>query len=159
MCVANGPFVLNSSRTTITFCESQPTVVFGAAPTSTPTPTETPIPTSTETPTPTETPIPTPTQTPTPTPTPTATPILYLNCYTVRQYLYNYTGGGGNSALYVLTSDYPDVSTIPVGATATINGSLRTVTSVSPSNAVYFNGGSGYVINFNPNSSITSGIS
>ena len=52
LCVANGSFEIFSGTTTLTFCESQPTVIFGSTPTPTPTPTETPTPTPTETPTP-----------------------------------------------------------------------------------------------------------
>jgi len=99
-------------------------------------------------PTPTETP--TPTSTETPTPTPTETPQLYLNCYTVRQHLYGYDGSAGNSSLYVLESDYPNVSTIPVGAIATINGTPVTVTSVFQYNSAYFQGGIGYIVGFEP---------
>lgn len=124
----------------------------------TPIPTETP--TETPTPTPTETPTATPTETPIPTqtPTPTATPTLYLNCYTVRQYLYGYDSGNGASSLYVLESDYPNVSTIQVGATATINGILVTVSGLVQSNSVYFQGGNGYLIYFTPTAgNITAG--
>ena len=112
--------------------------------------TPTPTPTATETPTPTPTATETPTPTPTATETPTPTPTLYLNCYTVRQYLYSYSGGG-NSSLYILGSDYPYANTIPVGATGTINGNSVTVTSVTQQNSGYFQENSGYVINFTPN--------
>jgi len=91
-----------------------------------------------------------PTPTPTNTPTPTSTPTLYLNCYTVRQHLYGYDGSAGNSSLYVLESDYPNVSTIPVGAIATINGTPVTVTSVFQYNSAYFQGGIGYIVGFEP---------
>jgi hypothetical protein len=98
------------------------------------------------------TPTPTPTSTPTdvpPTATPTETPTLYLNCYTVRQYLYGYDSGS-NGDLYVLESDYPNVSTIPVGATATINGTLVTVSAIISSSSVYYQGAPGYDIYFTP---------
>ena len=101
-------------------------------------------------PTPTPTNTPTPTSTPTSTPTETSTPTLYLNCYTVRQHLYGYDGSAGNSSLYVLESDYPNVSTIPVGAIATINGTPVTVTSVFQYNSAYFQGGIGYIVGFEP---------
>ena len=135
-----------------------PTATATPTPTPTSTPTETATPTATSTPTPTETATPTATSTPTVTPTPTSTPTLYLNCYTVRQHLYSYTTGGGNSALYVLASDYPSVNTIPAGATATINGTTVTLTSVVPNSGVYFNGNPGYIVNSTPNAgSISSG--
>jgi hypothetical protein len=98
------------------------------------------------------TPTPTPSagsSTPTPTPTPT-TATLYLNCYTVRQYLFGYNGGG-NSDLYVLESDYPNVSTIPVGAIATINGASVSVLSNTQYNSAYFQGGTGYIFDFGQN--------
>ena len=140
-------------RTDCGTCPITPT----PTPTPTSTPTETPTPTPTETPTPTDTPTPTPTPTPTdtptptPTPTPTETPTLYLNCYTVRQYLYGYSGGGA-STLYILGTDYPNVGNIPVGATATINGTSVAIThNVFDNTAAYFQGGSGYRINVTPN--------
>lgn len=70
--------------------------------------------------------------------------------YTVKQFLYDYSGLSGNTSLYVLLSDYPDAGNIPVGATATINGIPTTVSSTNSSNSVYFNGGTGFVLNFNP---------
>ena len=83
---------------------------------------------------------------PTPAPTPTDTSMLVSTCYTVRQYLYAYSGGSNNNDIFVVTSDYPDVATIPIGATATINSIGVTVTSISPSNSSYLNGNPGYVI-------------
>lgn len=68
--------------------------------------------------------------------------------YTVRQFLYGYAPGSGNSSLYVLDSDYPLASIIPPGATATINGTQVTVANNNPSTSVYFNGASGRVIDF-----------
>ena len=100
----------------------------------------------------------TPTVTSTSSQTPTPTQTLYLNCYTVRQHLYSYSGSGGNSGLYVLASDYPNTNLIPSGATATINSTSVMVTSVMVDNSVYFNGNSGYKVNFTPSAgSITSG--
>jgi hypothetical protein len=61
--------------------------------------------------------------------------------------LYGYNPANGNGGLYVLESDYPNVSYIPAGATATINGILVSVVGITSSNSVYFQGGSGYVIN------------
>jgi hypothetical protein len=134
-----------------------PTPTNTVTPTQTPTNTETPTqtPTNTETPTntpsQTETPTQTPTNTETPTPTPTVTPPSYLNCYTVRQHLYGYdSGNGGNGDLFVLESDYPNVSTIPVGSIATVNGTPVTVTGVFQYNSAYFQGGIGYIVAFEP---------
>lgn len=114
------------------------------------TPTPTPSVTETNTPTPTpsvtETNTPTPTPDPTPTPTPTDTSMFVSTCYTVRQYLYDYSGASNNDDIFVLTSDYPDVATIPVGATATINSIGATVLSISSSNSSYLNGNPGYII-------------
>ena len=105
----------------------------------------TPTPTSTETPTPTNT------------VTPTETTQLYLNCYTVRQHLYGYTGSS-NTALFILESDYPDVDTIPIGAIATINGTSVSVTNVVLESSGYFLGGTGYRVAFTPSAgTITSG--
>ena len=76
LCAVGQQFTISSGTTTLTFCETLPTVTF-----VTPTPTATNAPTGTPTPTPTETDLPTPTPTATevpptgtPTPTPTATP-------------------------------------------------------------------------------------
>lgn len=173
LCVVNAPFTLGDNVQTLTFCETMPNVGYGSVtptptstetptptstPTNTPTSTETPTVTSTNTPTSTETPTVTPTNTPTPTSTSTPTPTLYLNCYTVRQYLYGYSGGGA-STLYILGTDYPNVGNIPVGATATINGTSVTIThNVFDDTSAYFQGGSGYRINVTPNvGSITAG--
>lgn len=109
---------------------------------------ETPTPTPSITPTTTPTISITPSITETITPTPTQTSNYF--CYTVRQYLYGYDPLNGNSSLYVLSADYPNVTNIPVGATATINGTLVTVANVTASNSIYLQGGAGYTIGFNP---------
>ena len=70
--------------------------------------------------------------------------------YTVRQHLYGYSGGG-NSSIYVLDSDYPSVTSIPVGAIATVSGQLVTVTNVGiPGSLQYFNGNPGHIIDISP---------
>jgi hypothetical protein len=80
--------------------------------------------------------------------------------YTVRQYLYGYNPGNSDGNLYVLDADYPDVATIPVGATATINGTLTTVTYNQSNSTVYFNGGTGHLIGLAASvGSITAGTS
>ena len=79
--------------------------------------------------------------------------------YTVRQFLYSYTSGNGASSIFVLDADYPNASTIPAGATATINGTPVSVTANVSSNAIYFNGGTGRQIDLSPNISVTSGTS
>jgi hypothetical protein len=73
MAVANGPFSISASATTITFYETMP-VIPSATPTPSITSTITPTPTITETPTSTLTPTPSVTSTVTPTPTNTITP-------------------------------------------------------------------------------------
>jgi len=70
LCAVDGPFVISSGTTTLTFCETTPTVTYV---TPTPVPTDTPTPTPAPTNTPTPTPV--PTDTPTPTPTPTIAPL------------------------------------------------------------------------------------
>lgn len=79
--------------------------------------------------------------------------------YTVRQYLYSYTSGNGASSIFVLDADYPNAANIPVGATATINGTPVVVTANTPSSAIYFNGGTGRQIDVTPNNIVTSGTS
>lgn len=51
----------------------------------------------------------------------------YSARYTARQWLDGYSGGSGNSALYILLADYPDASIIPVGAKAKVSGNAHVV--------------------------------
>lgn len=71
-----------------------------------------------------------------------------LSTYSVKQYLYDYSGNSGNNDLYVLITDYPNASMIPVGAVATINGIQTTVSYTAPSSSPYFNGAAGRIIQF-----------
>lgn len=79
----------------------------------------------------------------------------YSAKYTARQWLEGYSGGSSNSALYILLSDYPDASIIPIGATAKISGNVHTVTSAFAQTAY---GESCWIVNFdNPNEFIVKG--
>lgn len=49
----------------------------------------------------------------------------------VRQWIGDYSGGGGNGDVYVLVNDYPTSGDIPVGAEATVNGYTFVVASNS----------------------------
>jgi hypothetical protein len=75
--------------------------------------------------------------------------------YTARQWLDGYSGGSGNSALYILLADYPDASIIPQGAKAKVSGNAHVVTG---SVAIEAYGQPCWLIQFNnPNENIING--
>jgi len=75
--------------------------------------------------------------------------------YTARQWLDGYSGGGANSALYILLADYPDASIIPLGAKAKVSGNAHVVVGSLATEAY---GQPCWLIQFNnPNENIVKG--